>query len=366
MTSRLPLPSPRPDSEYLIGFLMGRIPGGRPPLIEYLVDETLMRPILAALGRDWVGWSSDREKLAAHLDNLIAFWYHMGYSFIRFEIPLPFPSRHLVGHDPSPFADQERAWNDQHHGLIETEMDFECYPWPRLEDFDFFPYEYLNTHLPEGMGLIASHAAGPFEHLSALMSYEVLCLALYDTPVLVKAVADRVGGLMEGYYRHLLDLDRLIAVFPGDDMGFRSGTLIGPEHLRSLTLPWHKRFANLTHQRGLPYFLHSCGNLSSIMDSLIDEVGIDGKHSFEDAILPVEAFQLRYGGLEPGRIAVLGGLDLNVLALGTPDEVRRRTCELIDICGARGRYAVGSGNSIPSYIPLENYLAMVDAALTAS
>jgi uroporphyrinogen decarboxylase len=34
------------------------------------------------------------------------------------------------------------------------------------------------------------------------------------------------------------------------------------------------------------------------------------------------------------------------------------------ICGARGRFAVGSGNSIPSYIPLENYLTMVDTALT--
>ncbi len=32
-------------------------------------------------------------------------------------------------------------------------------------------------------------------------------------------------------------------------------------------------------------------------------------------------------------------------------------------CGRRGRYAIGSGNSIPSYVPLENYLAMVDEAL---
>ncbi len=35
----------------------------------------------------------------------------------------------------------------------------------------------------------------------------------------------------------------------------------------------------------------------------------------------------------------------------------------MDDCGPRGRYAVGSGNSIPSYIPVENYLAMVDEAL---
>lgn len=94
------------------------------------------------------------------------------------------------------------------------------------------------------------------------------------------------------------------------------------------------------------------------MPDLIGRVGIDGKHSFEDAILPVEAFQARYGD----RIAVLGGVDVDILAAGTPERVRRRTRMLIEACGPQGRYAVGSGNSIPSYVPVENYLAMVDEA----
>ena len=63
------------------------------------------------------------------------------------------------------------------------------------------------------------------------------------------------------------------------------------------------------------------------------------------------------------RIAVLGGVDVDILAASTPDRVRRRTRELMETCGARGRYAVGSGNSIPSYIPVDNYLAMVDEAV---
>ena len=32
----------------------------------------------------------------------------------------------------------------------------------------------------------------------------------------------------------------------------------------------------------------------------------------------------------------------------------------METCGGRGRYAIGSGNSIPSYVPLENYLAMLE------
>jgi uroporphyrinogen decarboxylase len=185
---------------------------------------------------------------------------------------------------------------------------------------------------------------------------------LVSDVTLVKAVADRLGGLMVEFYHHLLDLDRLVAIFPGDDMGYNVGTMISPNDLRTYFLPWHKKFASLAHEKGLPYFLHSCGNLGKIMDDLINDVGIDGKHSYENNIIPVSEFQSRYGG----RIAVLGGLDLNILGASSPDEVRKQTRHLIETCGKRGRYAVGSGNSIPSYIPAQNYLAMVDEAVRAA
>jgi uroporphyrinogen decarboxylase len=154
-------------------------------------------------------------------------------------------------------------------------------------------------------------------------------------------------------------MDRVAALFPGDDMGCRSGPLISPRHLQELVLPWHMRWAAMARAKGRPYFLHSCGNLELIMNDLIDKVRIDGKHSFEDAILPAENFQARYGK----RLAVLGGVDLNILAKGSAEDVRHRTRELIEVCGARGRFAVGSGNSIPSYVPAASYLAMVDEAL---
>jgi uroporphyrinogen decarboxylase len=141
-------------------------------------------------------------------------------------------------------------------------------------------------------------------------------------------------------------------------MGFRSSTLLPPAALRRLILPWHKKFAALAHDRGLPYFLHSCGNLAAILDDLIDDVGIDAKHSFENAILPVTEFQARYGT----RIGALGGVDIDTLARSSPEGVRAEVRRLVRLCGPRGRFAVGSGNSIPSYIPVENYLAMVDEA----
>jgi uroporphyrinogen decarboxylase len=328
--------------------------------VEYLVDDTVVKPIVTKLlGRRWVEDLGNRKSQSAYLDNFIAFWSHLGYDCVRYERGLTFPERQIIAADTAPGVRKQRAWADEHRGSIRSWEEFDRYPWPRIEDFDFFPFEYLNDHLPEGMGLLSCHAGGIFEHLSWIMSLEGLCLSLHDNPALVQAVADRIGSLLSGFYDHLLGLDRLAAIFTGDDMGFRSSTLISPDDLRRYVLPWHKKFAAMAHAKRIPYFLHSCGNIDAIMEDLISDIEIDGKHSFEDAIITAEDFQQRYGR----RIAVLGGLDVHTLTVGSPDEVRQRTRALIDECGAKGRFAVGSGNSIPSYVPVANYLAMVDEAL---
>ena len=363
MTTFLPLSHPKPDAAEFINILMGRTPQVRTPLVEYIVDDVVMKPIVEGLlGRRWVSFGPDRESQKAYLDNFIEFWYRMGYDFVRFEQSLAFPESKLIIADAAPGSPKSREWADEHHSALSSWKDFETIRWPKVEEFDFFAYEYLNAHLPEGMGLISSHGGGIFEHISWMMSLEGFCSALISDPSLVKAVADRLGDLMTDFYRHLLDLDRLVAVFPGDDMGYNVGTLISPNDLRTYFLPWHKKFASMAHERGFPYFLHSCGNLEKIMNDLIDDVKIDGKHSYENNIIPVQDFQKRYGE----RIAVLGGMDINILGACSPEEVRVQTRFLVETCGARGRYAIGSGNSIPSYIAPENYLAMVDEAVKIS
>jgi uroporphyrinogen decarboxylase len=353
----LPLAAPKPNASEFINTLAGKVRTHRVPLVEYNIDESVMKPIVTdLLGRRWGPFPVGREGRNAWLDMMVEFWYRMGYDFVRYEDSLPLPDRRNAVADTAAGSTKQREWTDEHHGTIETWEDFEKYPWPLVSEYDFSAYEYLSSRVPEGMGLIFSHAGGVFEHLSWMMSLEGLSIALFEDPGLVKAVAERLGGLMVDFYRQVLDLENLVAIFPGDDMGYKTATLISPAHLREYILPWHRRFAAMAHERGVPYFLHSCGNVVPIMEDLIEDVGIDGKHSYEDAIIPVQDFQSRYGG----RIAVLGGLDLNILSGKSVDDVRNRVRFLLETCGERGRYALGSGNSVPSYVPVENYLAMIE------
>ena len=92
------------------------------------------------------------------------------------------------------------------------------------------------------------------------------------------------------------------------------------------------------------------------MDDIIDDVKIDAKHSYEDAILPVTEAKMRYGN----RMAILGGLDVDRLCRSTEEQIRDYTRMLVTECGATGGYALGSGNSIAAFVPVPNYLAMLD------
>jgi len=63
------------------------------------------------------------------------------------------------------------------------------------------------------------------------------------------------------------------------------------------------------------------------------------------------------------RIGLLGGIDLNDLCLLKPQEIFDSVVEKGKRFRARARgYALGSGNSIPDYIPVDGFMAMIEAA----
>ncbi|MGD2156135.1 MAG: uroporphyrinogen decarboxylase family protein [Anaerolineales bacterium] len=370
----LPLKNPKPNVSRFLDIIRGKIKPQRPPLIDLKVDRAVMKPIvIELLNRRWVNLEMlsfpalfnarpqpplDRADEIAAWDNFVEFWYRLGYDAIRFEVGMIFPRIAQTAADDT-MTNRERRWADLGEGVIVDWESFEEYPWPKLEDVNFFPLEYVSSHLPEGMGLFISHAAGVFEHVSELVSFEKLCYLLYDDFEFVRAVCDRIGELMESFYRQVIDFPHICAIFPGDDMGFRTSTLISPQALRELFLPWHARFAKIAHDSDLSFYFHSCGDVYNLMPDLINTVNIDAKHSFEDAILPVEEFLRQYGD----RVGALGGLDVGYLSQHTPEEVKVYVREKIERCTPYSKFAVGTGSSVTSYIPPQNYLAMLEAVL---
>lgn len=250
-----------------------------------------------------------------------------------------------------------RQYMEEHRGPITSWQEFEAYPWPDPYAASTRALEWYEVNLPDDMCVIGSGGFAHFaEYLTWLMGYESLCYALYDQRDLVAAIAARLVEIYDVVIRRILQFDRVKIIWGSDDMGFRSGTLISPRDLREFVLPGHRLMARLSHEAGRPYLLHSCGKLDAIMPDLIDDVKIDGRHSFEDTIETVVEAKARYGD----RIALLGGIDVDFLCRATPEAVRERVRATLDRCHPGGGYCLGTGNSVANYIPLENYLVMLD------
>ena len=92
---------------------------------------------------------------------------------------------------------------------------------------------------------------------------------------------------------------------------------------------------------------------------MITDLQFDARHSYEDNIVPVEQAYEQF----EGRIATLGGIDMHFLVTKSPEEIYARARAMLEHTADRGGYALGSGNSIPNYVPFENLLAMNRAAL---
>jgi uroporphyrinogen decarboxylase len=291
------------------------------------------------------------------LDQNIRLWHQLGYDAIRqsgLRTGIDQNTR-LESEDTALLRRDRRRWVNEATGAISSWADFDRYPWSKAEEVDWYPMEYVAKHLPEGMGIIAA-SSGILEPVMHLMGYETFALALHTEPDLVQAIFDKVAERVVARAQEMVQMDRVIAVWMGDDMGYKTATMIAPRHLRQYVFPVQKQVSAIAHNQGLPFLLHSCGNLEVVMEDLIDDVEIDAKHSFEDAIEPVESFARRYGE----RIAVIGGVDVDVLSRGTEEQVRTRTREILEACAPTRSYILGSGNSVTNYVLPRNFLAMID------
>ncbi|MBN1818378.1 MAG: hypothetical protein JW828_13540 [Sedimentisphaerales bacterium] len=242
---------------------------------------------------------------------------------------------------------------------IRDRKSFKTYDWPKADAFDYSRLDQAIDLLPRGMKLIVYGPGGVLENAISLVGFDHLCLMLTDDPELAIRIFDAIGSSLVRYYEICSAYPSVGALIANDDWGFKTQTMLAPDDLRRYVFPWHRRIVEVIHTAGKPAILHSCGYTEEIMDDIIDIMKYDAKHSFEDAIEPVENAYERWGH----RIAILGGIDLDFVCRSRPQEIQDRCRSMLDRAKGRGGYALGTGNSIPEYVPDENYFAMINTVL---
>ena len=297
------------------------------------------------------------------IESSVEFQYKMGYDFVGTGVSFDYPHKdttlHYAKDVGTALPREARYFVNDNHGTIENREDFNGYSWPVIDENVMVDIDKCAGILPDGMKMIIG--AGPggiLENVVWLMGYIPFSYALADDEQLIWDMFEKIGTNAEQSMKIAMekaDLSKVGAVIMGDDMGYDKSTMLSPEVMRKFVFPWQKKIADIAHDHDLPFILHSCGNLTGVMDDLIDYVGIDAKHSYEDKIMPVAEAKRLYGN----RIAILGGVDMHFLTTATLAEVEPYVSKIIEECAPGGGYALGTGNSVANYIPLDNYFEML-------
>lgn len=337
-----------PDFNHLLEVLQRREPK-RPTLFEFFLNERLYRRVVPEIATDLNDWLDPR----IHIRRSIRAFQRLGYDYTTVIVP----GLHFT--DGKVIRRQEKSVSLNEGSVIHTWQDLEAFSWP---DPDQARYDLLNemgAELPKGMKFIVYSPDGVFENVVDLVGYENLCLMIADDPALAEAIFEKVGERLLRYFELAARHDSVGAVIGNDDWGFKTHTLLSPVDLRRFVFPWYKRINESVHAAGKPVILHSCGHFTRIIDDIIDEMKFDARHSYEDAILPVEEAYERFHQ----RIAILGGIDVDFVCRASPEGVFSRSRAMLERTAGRGGYALGTGNSVPEYVPDAGYFGMIRAAL---
>ena len=302
-----------PDYRHMLDVMANRRPA-RLPLYEHIICAEIMEKILG------ISFASLEDGGPAELKEFFThhcrFFKEMTYDTVSYEVCI------------TNILPEHGAIMGGRPGPIQSRKDFESYPWDRLPELFWAVAEprldALAAAMPAGMKAIGGVGNGVLELSEDLVGYEYLAFLQADDPELYADVYVKIGDLMVALWKRFLERysDAYAICRFGDDLGFRSSCLVAPATIREHIIPQYRRVIGAIKGAGKPFLWHSCGCIFDIMDDVI-ALGINAKHSNEDAVSPYEKWIENYGS----RIGLVGGIDLDIICQKKPAEIREIVME---------------------------------------
>jgi len=288
------------------------------------------------------------------------------------ELPL-YLDRHLITVLPADnfIYDYERGikfdkwgvgWNMNTEGFhvvehpIKSKEDLYLYKFPDPMDPNLLiEGEKLISKYGEEMFICGGHGFVLFEGATCLLGLENFLIYLMTDLDFVTEILD---GLTEYYVklaRHMVSIG-VDGVMSGDDWGSQRSLLISPELWRKVIKSRIAKIWEVYKSAGLPVMHHSCGNITPILDDLV-EIGLDLINPVQPGAINQEYIVKRYGK----KLSFCGGIcTQNILPFGNPETVVKHVEKTIDLLGRYSGYIIGPSHELTTDIPIENIQAMIE------
>lgn len=184
---------------------------------------------------------------------------------------------------------------------------------------------------------------GPYSLASRLYDMSEIMVAIYIEPDVIQALLEKCTQFLLAYCQAL----KATGV-TGVIMAEPAAGLLSDDDCRTFSTEYVRRIVDAVQDESFSVVLHNCGNQGQCTQAMID-TGAAALH-FGNAIDIRSALETC-----PADVPVMGNLDpVGILKQATPEDVYRRTAELLEATRGYANFVLSTGCDVPPQVPAEN------------
>ena len=266
-------------------------------------------------------------------------------------------------------------WVDNEYGGYEDYCEFPleeadeeavmAWPMPSPDDYDYDEILEQCRSLTKDFSLFAGNAGyGCYINSNGfLRGMEQTFIDIITQDPAGELLAKRRMELELARMERVLDKcgDYIDFIWLGEDLGTQQGPLISMESYRAVLKPWHQKYLDLAAAYHKKTMLHTCGSSSWVYPEMI-EMGLTAVDTLQPEANNMSPKYLKeqFGGklCFHGCISTAGPV-----VEGTAEDVKKNVKETLEIMKPGYEYAFSPTHMLQDNTPLENVLAMYNAAV---
>jgi uroporphyrinogen decarboxylase len=194
-----------------------------------------------------------------------------------------------------------------------------------------------------------------FERAWSLRGMENILMDMYDEEDFVAELLKKIADYDLEIINETLHYD-FDGYYFGDDYGQQKGMIMGPPLWRKFIKPELARVFAPIKKKGIPVFLHSCGDNEAIFNDLI-EIGLDVYQTVQPEIYDLAKIKKEYGN----RLSFFGAISTQkTLAFVKPAELKEIITQTIQTLNVNGGYICAPTHQVQADVPNENIKMMIE------
>ncbi len=194
---------------------------------------------------------------------------------------------------------------------------------------------------------------GPFSLAARLLDVSEIMVDCYDDPDMVHTVLEKATAFLIEYAKAYKE-----AGAHGIMMAEPVAGLLSPSLEAEFSAPYVKKIVDAVQDDNFILIYHNCGDNTPLMVESMLSNGAAAYH-FGNAINMREMMEKL-----PSDVVAMGNVDpAGVLRMGTPEDVRKATLDVMEACCKFDNFVISSGCDMPPMTPWENidaFFAAVD------